>query len=90
MMQNPLVAHARTPMAAPETPLLRRLRLTWLVLCAALAIGAGGIEYWTEWAGLWVSALVLAVLLATPLVGFVYFRAKNRADEAWAARSDEP
>jgi hypothetical protein len=31
----------RTPMAAPETPSLRRLRLTWQVLCLTSALVVG-------------------------------------------------
>lgn len=31
----------RTPMAAPETPSLRRLRLTWQTLCLSSALVVG-------------------------------------------------
>ena len=37
-MTHPLVAFLKTPMAAPETSGLRRMRRLWMALCWALAL----------------------------------------------------
>jgi membrane protein YdbS with pleckstrin-like domain len=90
MSRHPLLAFMCTPMAAPETARLRRLRFAWMGLCGLLAIGAVGIRFWVGLFGLWSAAAVALLLVATPVVGLVYFTAKTRADEAWALRSDAP
>ncbi|MFX8620463.1 hypothetical protein ABTM24_19690, partial [Acinetobacter baumannii] len=37
-MTHPLIAFIKTPMAAPETPRLRRMRRLWMALCWSLAL----------------------------------------------------
>jgi hypothetical protein len=90
MTQHPLLHHLLTPMAAPETKGLRRMRLLWIISCALLGTGAGGIRPWTHLAGLWASAVVAALLATTLILGFIYLRTKNRADAAWAALDYQP
>lgn len=75
----------RTPMAAPETSGLRRMRLVWQILCLSLAatlfmleeIEAGAPDLAVPLAG----ALLVAVVLHTT----VYWSRKNRADRALIA-----
>ena len=90
MSRHPLLDHLLTPMAAPETKGLRRMRLFWITSCALLGAGAGGIRLWTHLAGLWASAIVAALLATTVMLGVIYLRIKNRADAAWAAEGDQP
>ena len=90
MNRSPLIDYMMTPQAAPETHALRRLRLVWMALCAVLALGTAGIRLWVSLVGLWISALVLAIALATLLVSVLYFGAKTRADDDWASRKREP
>lgn len=90
MNRSPLIAYMMTPQAAPETHALRRLRFVWMALCTVLALGAAGIRLWVALFGLWISALVIAIVLATIVVGVVYFAAKTRADDDWASRKREP
>ncbi|MBJ7499652.1 MAG: hypothetical protein JHC57_07865 [Sphingopyxis sp.] len=83
----------RTPMAAPETGTLRRWRFCWLVLCLSLAATIAAQRPLREVAGRWAPAMAAVLLLATILVGLIYFRRKGIADQDWLARfvdGDEP
>lgn len=90
MSRHPLLDHLLTPMAAPETKGLRRMRLLWITSCVLLCAGAGGIRLWAHLAGLWASAIVAALLTTTLILGFIYLRIKVRADAAWAAEGEKP
>ncbi|AKM11994.1 hypothetical protein [Croceicoccus naphthovorans] len=88
-MRHPLLAFLLTPMAAPETPRLRRLRWALVLLCMGLAIAA---HLNTASVALFgpVGALpALLLLAAAAITGVVYFRAKARADESHN-RGEEP
>lgn len=88
-MRHPLLAFLLTPMAAPETPRLKRLRRALVLLCMGLAIAA---HLNTASVALFgpVGALpALLLLAAAPITGVVYFRAKARADESHN-RGEEP
>lgn len=77
----------RTPMAAPETRALRRMRLTWQVLCLACALVVGLFKPLRHTVGR-LAPLAAAVLLLTTLaVTAAYFLRKQRADNALLERS---
>lgn len=83
-MTHPLIDFLKTPMAAPETPRLRHMRRWWMALCWALALAVLLLPLLKALFGLWGTAPALILALAVPLHGFAYFRAKLRADEAYA------
>jgi len=70
----------RTPMAAPETTALRRMRLTWQLLCLALAISIIWHEQLRGAFGRAVPCATAALLVATGLWTLVYLMRKHRAD----------
>lgn len=86
MSRHVLLEFMATPMAAPETPALRRLRWAWAALCASLCAGVGMISFWVATFGHWASAAVFVLAVATVWIGWIYFRSKIRADEAWNAK----
>lgn len=80
----------RTPMAAPETRSLRRMRLTWQGLCIGTAVAAGCFRPLHRLLGDR-ATLVVAVLLAAVIAyGALYFACKHRADNAYLADLAEP
>ncbi len=79
----------RTPMAAPETPALRRLRLTWQGLCLGLAGGIAMIRPLRALLGQAAPAVVACLLVATLSVTAAYLVRKNRADTAYLDRAGE-
>lgn len=88
-MTHPLLVFMATPMAAPETPWLRRLRLAWVLLCAALILAVALNPASVSRFGPLGALPALLLLIAMPVVGLVYWRAKTKADAAWN-RSDHP
>jgi hypothetical protein len=79
----------RTPMAAPETKALRRLRFTWLALCSLSASVAAFFKPLHHDLG-WLAPIVAApLLLATFLVTWLYLARKRAADDAWLAQAGE-
>jgi hypothetical protein len=75
-----------TPMAAPETPRLRRMRLIWQALCLALAasvIFAGALSRAFGPAS---PCLIAALLAATIAWSALYWTRKHRADRAFLDR----
>lgn len=78
-----------TPQAAPESAALRRMRLVWLALCASLVVAIAAIRPVVALFGNWGALAVFVLTLATPLHGLVYFRRKNAADDAYAARGGQ-
>lgn len=80
-MRHPLLAFLLTPMAAPETARLKRLRWALVLLCMGLAIAAPLNTASVALFGPLGALPALLLLAAAPIVGCVYFRAKARADE---------
>jgi len=80
-MRHPLLAFLLTPMAAPETPRLRRLRWALVLLCMSLAIAAPLNRASVALFGPVGALPALLLLAAAPIVGVVYFCAKAHADE---------
>lgn len=83
-MTHPLLVFMATPMAAPETPRLRRLRQSWVLLCAALMLAVVLNPASVARFGPLGALPALLLLIATPFVGVVYWRAKRKADAAWS------
>ncbi len=79
----------RTPMAAPETHPLRRMRLIWQGLCLSSALVAGFFHSLHSVLGRAAPCLVLALLVATGLHTWLYLHRKNAADTAFLDRSGE-
>ena len=75
----------RTPMAAPETRMLRRKRHLWQFLCIALAASILCLQPLRALVGNAAGLVCAVLLLAALLCGIRYFRAKNAADDAWLA-----
>jgi hypothetical protein len=73
----------RTPMAAPETPRLRRMRRIFQALCVALCLTMLGFSALHAWLGQGAVALGACLLIATGLYTPLYFIKKDRADRAW-------
>ncbi len=88
-MTKRLLAVMMTPQAAPETAALRRMRLVWVALCASLVVGIAAIRFVVGLFGDWGALGVFVLTVATPLHGLVYFRRKNAADDAYAARGGQ-
>ena len=88
-MRHPLLAFLLTPMAAPETPRLKRLRRSWVLLCVLLAVAAPLNTASVVMFGPLGALPALLLLAATPITGVIYFRAKARADESHN-RGEEP
>ena len=79
----------RTPMAAPETPDLRGMRLVWLGLCVATVLAVGGFHQLRVVLGRAAPCLALSLLVAVVLYGALYLRRKHAADSAWLERLGE-
>lgn len=79
----------RTPMAAPETRELRRLRRTWQVLCLTLAGSIAALEPLTRAGGRAVPCAIAALLFATITWSAIYLTRKARADAAFLDQGAE-
>jgi len=81
----------RTPMAAPETAMLRSMRRTFQLLCVACAICVVLVSPLTALLGRAAPVGIAGLLLTTAIYTGLYVFRKNRADEAFlaAATSDE-
>ncbi|AOH87257.1 hypothetical protein AWL63_24195 (plasmid) [Sphingomonas panacis] len=77
----------RTPMAAPETGSLRRLRLTWQGLCLATALAVGFFRPMRQALGQRAPILAAVLLLATAISTVIYVARKQRADKAYLETS---
>ncbi len=73
----------RTPMAAPETASLRRLRLTWQGLCLSLAANVALLQPLEDVFGRAPVCLAAALMLATLCITILYLACKHRADCAF-------
>lgn len=82
-MTHPLITFLKTPMAAPETGGLRHMRRLWMALCWLLALAVLLLPVLKVLLGPWAGLPALLFTVAAVLHGFVYFRAKWRADEAF-------
>lgn len=75
----------RTPMAAPETRGIKRMRMTILVLCSALVVSIAEIDPLRAVIGIGAGAVVGGLLIVLVVLVPVYFVAKTRADDAHLA-----
>ncbi|MBB5712348.1 hypothetical protein [Sphingomonas xinjiangensis] len=73
----------RTPMAAPETPELRRDRRTWQLLCGATALMLLAFDALHRAIGNSVAAVVAALLIVTVFKTVAYVARKKAADDAY-------
>ncbi len=80
----------RTPMAAPETPALRRMRRTWQGLCLSVALVVAFFTQIHTAIGRGAPCFVAALLVGTCLYTWLYVRRKNAADSAFLERAGEP
>ena len=79
----------RTPMAAPESLTLRRMRLVWQGLCLSVALVVGFFGQVHNALGRAAPCLALALLVAAGLQTCLYLRRKNAADNAFVERGGE-
>ncbi|OQW70900.1 MAG: hypothetical protein BVN33_16825 [Proteobacteria bacterium ST_bin13] len=73
----------RTPMAAPETPVLRRMRFTWQALCVTCALVVGLFSPLRHVVGRAAPIGAALILLATAAFTCLYLFRKQRADRAF-------
>lgn len=73
----------KTPMAAPETKLLKRMRLAILVICALLTGSLTCLAPLLGVMGTGVGGLVAALLVILFFLAPTYIALKNRADNRW-------
>ena len=73
----------RTPMAAPETPVLRRWRFIWQALCLSSAAVVGFFGLLHRALGRPAALAAAALLVATAISTMVYLVRKQRADAAF-------
>lgn len=71
-----------TPMAAPETPSLRRLRLTWQILCLSSALVVGLFTPFHHVVGRLAPLVAALLLFITVAWTVLYLVRKQRADIA--------
>jgi len=79
----------RTPMAAPETAGLRRLRRIWQILCLALAASIAALGPLRAIVGRAAPCMIAILLAATLIATLVYLRRKHRADAIYLANMGE-
>lgn len=79
----------RTPMAAPETRILKAMRFVWQGLCLTLAASLFWFANFRQVAGQAATSFVAGLMLLTSLHTLLYLRAKHRADEAYLALAGE-
>jgi len=73
----------RTPMAAPETPSLRRMRYLFQAFCFLSAASVGTLSTIQDVFGRRGTIAILILLAATSVHGIVYLVRKNAADSRW-------
>jgi hypothetical protein len=79
----------RTPMAAPETSALRRMRRTWQLLCVATALFVGFFGQLRPVVGRLAVPLAAGLLVATLLYTGLYLGRKRSADERFLSQPEE-
>ena len=80
----------RTPMAAPETPALCRMRRTWQGLCLSVALMVGFFPQIHAAIGRAAPCFAAALLVGAGLYTALYLRRKNAADNAFLERAGVP
>jgi hypothetical protein len=75
----------RTPMAAPETRVLKVMRMAILAICLALLVSIAAIDPLRAAIGIGAGAVVAGLLFTLATLVPVYLIAKNRADDAYLA-----
>ena len=80
----------RTPMAAPETLRLRRLRFTWQALCVLTALSVWFIRPLRQEMGPAAPCLAAVLILVTVIQSLIYWAAKQRADNAPVDPAEQP
>jgi hypothetical protein len=80
----------RTPMAAPETPALRRMRRTLQGLCLSVALMVGFFAQIHAAIGRAAPCFAAALLVGAGLYTALYLRRKNAAVNAFLERAGEP
>ena len=73
----------RTPMAAPETPTLRRMRFIWQALCVTSALIVGLFSPLRHVVGRAAPIAAALILLATAAHTCLYLVRKQHADRAF-------
>lgn len=73
----------RTPMAAPETVGLRRLRFIWQGLCLTLAASIVGLGSLRAVLGRAAPCMIAILLVTTLLATLIYLRRKHHADTVY-------
>ena len=81
-MKHPLIDFLLTPMVPPASARLKRLRRTWVALCALLVLSVPLNAASVRLLGPLGALPALLLLVAMPAVGFFYFRARSRAFSA--------
>ncbi|RVT39602.1 hypothetical protein [Sphingobium algorifonticola] len=79
----------RTPMAAPETADLRRLRRIWQILCLSLGASVLALEPLLALLGRAAPCAIAALLVAALLTTALYLARKHRADSAFFEAAGE-
>lgn len=79
----------RTPMAAPETRALRRMRSIWQALCLSVALLLGLFGRVHAALGRAAPCLAAGLLVAAVLYTWLYLRRKTAADTAFLERVGE-
>ena len=72
----------RTPMAAPETRRLQRMRIAWQLLCLFTALSVGLIGPLRAVLGRGAPGLAAVLIVLTLIQSLVYWVAKQSADNA--------
>lgn len=80
-----LLKEALRPQAAPETRLLRAMRVTMMMLCAFVFFGTLFIGFWVSLFGVGFAGIVGLAIIALGVEAWIYFKKKNAADLAFAA-----
>lgn len=71
----------RTPMAAPETKALKRMRMTILSICAILLVSIAALAPLRAAVGIAAGGVVAALLAVLAVLVPIYVVTKNRADD---------
>ena len=79
----------RTPMAAPETHDLRRLRRTWQFLCLSLGASILGLQPLSRFLGRAAPCAIAALLIGAVLTTVLYLVRKHRADTEFLETAGE-
>ncbi|MEP3145538.1 hypothetical protein [Qipengyuania citrea] len=73
----------RTPMAAPETPRLKRMRMTILSICGILLVSIAALAPLRAAIGIAAGGIVAALLAILAVLVPIYVVTKNRADDRY-------